>query len=248
MPLKRMRRPWISIVSPSMTEATPAIGAGLEPDQFGKLVGHVAVVNDELRHEACRCSHGHEDQPLRNARQFARTPQHDAGPLAPLRRPIVVSIFVQTPLPDERMRLFWLGVQKRLSRPKHSLLVRGILCTRSGSHFRDRQKVHVAHSVLPQSPRSTHTAQRPPAPCVWCRQVPIASTHLRRRETDRAFRRPFKHRAPISPAGQTMAATSGRRLPTVARGQSPSLLLSGGSSNDRYLTALPPTHSCNGVT
>ena len=34
MPLKRMRCPWISIVSPSMTDATPAIGAGVRPIQW----------------------------------------------------------------------------------------------------------------------------------------------------------------------------------------------------------------------
>lgn len=39
MPFTPTRRPWISIVSPSMTEATPAIDAGPGPGpvQFGKL-------------------------------------------------------------------------------------------------------------------------------------------------------------------------------------------------------------------
>ncbi|WP_192250747.1 hypothetical protein [Mesorhizobium caraganae] len=34
MPLKRMRWPWTSIVSPSMTDATPVIGSGFDPNQF----------------------------------------------------------------------------------------------------------------------------------------------------------------------------------------------------------------------
>lgn len=36
MPLKRMRWPWISIVSPSMTDATPAIVARPALVQFGR--------------------------------------------------------------------------------------------------------------------------------------------------------------------------------------------------------------------
>lgn len=38
MPLKRILSLWTSIVSPSMTEATPVIGCGFGPNQFDALI------------------------------------------------------------------------------------------------------------------------------------------------------------------------------------------------------------------
>ncbi|ESY61294.1 MULTISPECIES: hypothetical protein [unclassified Mesorhizobium] len=112
MPLKRMRCPWISIVSPSIRDATPVIGAGFEPNQFDALWQTFAVLDGGLRDQSASRYRSHQNQAPRHIRPSVRTAMLGTGSLSPAIRSIVVSVFVHALIPAERMRLFQRRVQK----------------------------------------------------------------------------------------------------------------------------------------